>query len=263
MNLKPKTFLVAFVSAVFFQFATGSAHAYYNPQTGRWLSRDPVGEPGFQALQAANGAPQLASPGSASLPPGRWFSRNQVDGPSSAGRQASSLVPKNRPVGRIRYPSGNGYAFVNNQPPNLVDVLGLTTWRGKCSFISAGEFIGGMVIDCDLVSFCEVGDDNHREYAHVLGFILDLTVSIPIEVTVSDNTFKSPGKTGYKAFRGSAAIANIGWATGPVGFALYKIKLGDGVSGGIGSEQLGLALGETAGFGFSISKGTKQCCNEK
>ena len=44
---------------------------------------------------------------------------------------------------------------------------------------------------------------------------------------------------------------------------MYKIKLGDGVSEGLGSEQLGLALGESAGVGFSISKGTKQCCDEK
>lgn len=203
------------------------AQAFYNPSTGRWLSRDPLDELSFRSSYM------------------------------------NSLRPKNRRDVQTRRPSGNEFGFVKNQSPNVVDLLGLTTWKGKCSFISAGEIIGGMVIDCDLVSFCEVGDDNHREYAHVVGFILELSVGIPIEITVSDNTFKTSGKTGYKAFRGSAAIAQIGWATGPVGFALYKIKLGDGVSEGIGSEQLGLALGESAGVGFSISKGTKQCCDEK
>jgi len=194
---------------------------------------------------------------------GRWLSRDPLDELSFRNRYAESLNAKNRRAVHLRRPSANEVGFVMNQPPNVVDALGLTTWRGKCSFISAGEIIGGMVIDCDLVSFCEVGDDNHREYAHVVGFILELSVGLPIEITVSETNFKTPGKTGYKAFRGTAAIAQIGWATGPVGFALYKIKLGDGVSEGLGSEQLGLALGESAGVGFSISKGTKQCCDEK
>jgi hypothetical protein len=203
-----------------------TAHCFYNASTGRWLSRDPLDELSFRDSYAA------------------------------------TLSPRSRRALQTRHPSATEYGFVNNQPSNLVDLSGLTTWRGKCSFISAGEFIGGIVIDCDLVSFCEVGDDNHREYAHVVGFILDLTVGIPIEITVSDNTFKTSGKTGYKAFRGSAAIAQIGWATGPIGFALYKIKLGDGVSEGVGSDQLGLSLGESAGVGFSISKGTKQWCKD-
>jgi len=191
---------------------------------------------------------------------GRWISRDPLDELSLRRSYMNSLSPMNRRAVKTRRLSGNEFGFVKNQSPNAVDLLGLTTWKGSCSFISAGEFIGGMVIDCDLVSFCQVGDDNHREYAHVLGFILELTVGIPIEITVSDNTFKTPGKTGYKAFRGSAAIANIGWAIGP-GYSLYKVKLGAGVSAGIGSEQLGLSLGEAAGVGFSISKGSKQCCD--
>ncbi|MCX6917481.1 MAG: hypothetical protein NT167_31350 [Verrucomicrobia bacterium] len=214
---------------------------------GRWLSRDPIQE-GAGFVQRDPKPPLEFIP----VQPRRISNIDLLGKPYPKLRDRSLQALSREP---------NPYAFVLNNPENYSDPFGLTTWKGKCSFISAGEFIGGMVIDCDLVSFCEVGDDNHREYAHVVGFILDLTVSIPIEITVSDNTFKTPGKTGYKAFRGSAAIANIGWATGPVGFALYKIKLGEGVSEGIGSEQLGLALGETAGFGFSISKGTKQCCN--
>jgi hypothetical protein len=105
MNLKPKTFLVAFVSAVFLQFATGLALAWYNPQTGRWLSRDPVGEPGFQALQAPSGAVGITVPGSVPLPPGRWFDR----GPVGAGEEAQL------------------YAFNGNDGVNSVDELGLMT----------------------------------------------------------------------------------------------------------------------------------------
>ena len=57
MKLKPKTFLVVFASVAFLQFASGVALAYYNPQTGCWLSRDPVVEPGFQLVQQASGRP--------------------------------------------------------------------------------------------------------------------------------------------------------------------------------------------------------------
>ena len=57
MKLKPKTSLVVFASVAFLQFASGVALAYYNPQTGCWLSRDPVVEPGFQLVQQASGRP--------------------------------------------------------------------------------------------------------------------------------------------------------------------------------------------------------------
>ncbi len=83
---------------------------------------------------------------------------------------------------------------------------------------------------------------------------------IPVESVASDNTFVTPPGTGYRAFRGTAAFANIGWAAGPYGGALYKIKLGDGISQGIGSEQVGFALGEGVAIGTSFSKGTKSCC---
>jgi hypothetical protein len=38
------------------------AMRWYSSSTGRWLSRDPLGEPGFQALQVANTEPRLNSP---------------------------------------------------------------------------------------------------------------------------------------------------------------------------------------------------------
>ena len=74
MNLKHNTFLVIFASIAFLKFATGAALAYYNPQTGRWLSRDPAGEPGFQLVQWA-GRPLRAYSPVPALPPGRWLVR--------------------------------------------------------------------------------------------------------------------------------------------------------------------------------------------
>jgi hypothetical protein len=42
----------AAVSVLIFLSAIGSSRAFYNPNTGRWLSRDPVCEAGFRALAA-------------------------------------------------------------------------------------------------------------------------------------------------------------------------------------------------------------------
>ena len=43
------------------QFTAFQAQAYYNPQTGRWLSRDPIGEPGFQVLRLQTHCPEWAT----------------------------------------------------------------------------------------------------------------------------------------------------------------------------------------------------------
>ena len=52
------------------------ASAYYSPSTGRWLSRDPMGEPGFEVLRAANTLPRDES--SDSLASARWIQRDAV-----------------------------------------------------------------------------------------------------------------------------------------------------------------------------------------
>ncbi len=38
-------------------FSANQASAYYSPSTGHWLSRDPMGEPGFEALRASSRVP--------------------------------------------------------------------------------------------------------------------------------------------------------------------------------------------------------------
>jgi hypothetical protein len=78
------------------------ASAYYCPSTGRWLSRDPIGEPGFQALQAASALPRVGSV--ISLPSTRWIKRD-------------SNSEKKEP---------NRYAFVANNSVNLFDSTGLS-----------------------------------------------------------------------------------------------------------------------------------------
>lgn len=78
--------------------AAQSASAFYDPSTGRWLSRDPIGEPGFQALQQVRARAQSGITTSAS---GRWIKRSKPD-------------------------NENRYLYVNNNPVSYVDPLGLS-----------------------------------------------------------------------------------------------------------------------------------------
>jgi len=82
------------------------ASAYYCPSTGRWLSRDPIGEPGFQALQTA---PLPSGIGNSVLhPSGRWVNR---DPRAFLRLQERSLLPP--------------YSFVNGNAITGFDILGL------------------------------------------------------------------------------------------------------------------------------------------
>jgi hypothetical protein len=100
--------MVALAGAVAF-FAALNVQAYFDPSTGRWAGRDPLGEPGFENLRAASMVPrvgQVISP--ASLPPGRWGNRDSA---------AAKATP-------------NRYAMVGNNPIDQIDILGLLNTGG-------------------------------------------------------------------------------------------------------------------------------------
>jgi len=89
------------IIAVLFVLLTAQiASAYYGPSTGRWLSRDPIGEPGSQAIQAASQA-RLDTVSS-----DRWINRD------------SSKFSD----------TGNIYSFAVNNPVNYLDSDGRDTW---------------------------------------------------------------------------------------------------------------------------------------
>lgn len=120
----------------------GQAMAYYNPSTGRFLSRDPRGELGFQVMQRASGV-ILPSTGrvlnrhrlaSVRADEGRIFKR--------AGRQASGGLtvwkyPEHKFGFEMLSPSPNAqnrvpnevdaglYIFCSNDPIDRIDPLGL------------------------------------------------------------------------------------------------------------------------------------------
>ncbi len=105
MNVEWQTLFFGF--ALTGLFSTQQASAVYNPQTGRWLSRDPIDEPGFQLMQRANALRPAG--GRADLPAGRLFRRDPINehGIGMASRS---------PVARREH---------SNDSINAVDFLGL------------------------------------------------------------------------------------------------------------------------------------------
>jgi len=73
-----------------------NASAWHDPSTGRWLTRDPIGEPGFQLPERFQSLPHLAR----TISPPRWIHRDSAE-------------------------TENPYLFVRNAPINLVDPDGL------------------------------------------------------------------------------------------------------------------------------------------
>jgi hypothetical protein len=99
------------VVSLFVLLATQIASAFYCPSTGRWLSRDPMGEQGFETLRTASAVPRIGQiVSSASMPSGRWINRDSV------GEEQ----------GRASFDSGpNPYDSVGNNPMNCLDPFGL------------------------------------------------------------------------------------------------------------------------------------------
>lgn len=99
-NIKQNiTNLILFLAVL---LASQSASAFYDPSTGRWLSREPIGEPGFQALQRVRASSPTGSATSASR---RWINRDRPD-------------------------NENRYLFVDNNPVSHIDPLGLIKFEG-------------------------------------------------------------------------------------------------------------------------------------
>ena len=102
--MKPKIFPIVFAVVAF--LTANDASAYYSPSTGRWLSRDPNGEPGFETLRTASVVPRVGQVAStSSLPPSRLFARD-------------AKAANNEP---------NRYCFAGNDTLNKFDILGLSS----------------------------------------------------------------------------------------------------------------------------------------
>lgn len=105
--------------------ATQTAFAYYNPSTGRFLSRDPIGEPGFQLVQGVQRAPQVG-PVSVAQQSTRWINRDSVRQSASKVKRETTAPPQRNTIQN----EINSYCFVINDPQNQIDPLGLLTFKG-------------------------------------------------------------------------------------------------------------------------------------
>lgn len=115
-NMKLK---IAIGSALFVALWTAqTALAWYDPSTGRWLTRDAIGEPGFQAIQRVSAA---AIPAGNSVPSAssRWVHRDTVGNAANNGLRNMTRTPA--------ADAPNLYCFVENEPLNRVDALGLAS----------------------------------------------------------------------------------------------------------------------------------------
>lgn len=99
------------------------ASAYYCPSTGRWLSRDPIDEPGFKTLQIT---PRIEN--SASSQTARWIQRD-------------SASTKSEP---------NIYEFAGNNPIITIDKFGIT-----CDHLNTpGGWDMGALLNADFSTPC-------------------------------------------------------------------------------------------------------------
>ena len=97
------------------------ASAYYCPSTGRWLSRDPIGEPGFQALLVAGQTSIRSTPRPST---DRWIIRDSTSAP--AFLRGSILGLSSKQMKQLKAESlMPAYEFVRNDPVNGLDLLGL------------------------------------------------------------------------------------------------------------------------------------------
>ena len=105
-NQKNKSYMIGLLVWL---TAVQTGWSFYNAQTGRWLSRDPVGEPGFQLLQRAGAMVQPAG-----------------HVPQSGGQR----IKRDLSTGAGQSENSNVYAYVGNSPAIKVDFLGLLKFDG-------------------------------------------------------------------------------------------------------------------------------------
>jgi len=118
--------IISAVVLVISMLTAQTAFAYYNPSTGRWLSRDPIGEPGFQTLQMAQGTSQVG-PVPAARQSSRWVSRDPISEPAFK-------VFSDKYRGAFDWDAEKFiYGFVNNNPISATDALGLKTCDEICN----------------------------------------------------------------------------------------------------------------------------------
>jgi hypothetical protein len=98
--------------------AVQTASAWYDPSLGRWLTRDPIGEPGFQSIQKTGAGANLTE---AAVRQSQWIHRTTVATAHSAEAAQRKWIFRDPPR------RANLYLFLENTPANSTDPTGLQT----------------------------------------------------------------------------------------------------------------------------------------
>jgi RHS repeat-associated protein len=177
-KLNPFTF-----GTYFYDWETDKSYAknrYYDPSTGRFLSRDPIEELSFR----------------------RGYLR--------------SLSPKVRFALQIQKPSGNEFAFVQNDPEDKFDALGLCP-SGTCDkwtitvllMRSAGAEVEGLDVRTTLTAADSCCITPKTRYYRYLGYGLGVGVDWTVNYKVGSYTFSTPCIP-WSAHNGIGRVTGVG-----------------------------------------------------
>lgn len=206
--------------ALFFTVMTAqSVFAYYNPATGRFLSRDPLGEPGFQLVQGAQGPSQLG-PVPVAQQSSRWINRNPMDLAASRSLYARSLNPKQRGALYQQPSSFSDYLFVQNEPVANLDILGLCP-SGTCDkwtvtiilMRSVDIGVGFLDLRAQLTADKSCCIEPHERYYRYLGAGLGVGFDWTINYKVGSATFNT-ACIPWKAHNGFGRVTGAGAGIG-------------------------------------------------
>ncbi len=153
------------------------ALAYYNPQTGRFLSRDPIEELGFQVAQNANmGAAQafhrttgmLVSPSPVAVVGGVGRAYDTQDTGRRFPRDPVAIFPGSADDDAMLGFPPSLYIYVHNAPIGSIDPLGLKEVETGVILYNGGLWIfnvhGGIKVDGKTCGFWPEGGTKLRKF---------------------------------------------------------------------------------------------------
>lgn len=106
-------------------FIATPCRAFYNPSTGRWLSRDPIAEPGFRPRETNEENARNAEYAALYSLLAQQQSAHYRD--SDLALWGVGVNAASRPASG-KQAEFNGYDFVGNAPISMTDSLGLALW---------------------------------------------------------------------------------------------------------------------------------------
>nr|MDA8165358.1 RHS repeat-associated core domain-containing protein [Desulfobacteraceae bacterium] len=142
----------------------------------------------------------------------------------------------------------NLYGYVQNNPINWIDSLGLATWTGYLHVVAGGEVFGGGLLTGGLKS---VSPEGKVTTVSIMAPLVGVTAGLPVSTTGGEVTFETPGAANPNDFSGYVSFlsANAGLAaTG----GMSSIMIGKAISDEPFSFQWGFDASTSGFMGWSF-----------